>query len=162
MNNTDTLAQIGDFSLALPFIRNIVWHLIEQNFRLELLALDRCLFPRHALGNQDRDIFVAEAVPDGVFVLRRPQRNDDGLGAVQWQDRMVYVERLRLILVTWPNAPAALKTMTAGVFDVSGAFSTTSEARVTAVEQVAYPFYCRTFFRFFGRAATVPCPFPTA
>jgi hypothetical protein len=95
-----------------------------------------------------------------MFILRRPQRTDEGLGAASWLDRMAYVEWFRQVVVGWPSSPIALRKMTAADLSPCGTRCHSEEQKVVAVERIAYPFYCQTFFNYFGRAATVPYHFP--
>lgn len=169
MSDLTALVNSGQFSLAWPIIREVVWEVNEHNFRLEVLALDRTLFPVRKPARarpedpepEDRDCAVSDLFPNGLFILHRLPRTDQGLGAVDWQDRMEYVEAFRRLLITWGGDEAeVLKTMTACQRVRGKSTFTSDEASVLAVERIAYPFYCQTFFNNFGRAASIPYPLP--
>lgn len=143
-------------------VQNVVWHLFEQNFRFEFLALDRSIFPRNnrTAQDEDRDALVAKVFPSTVLVMLRPQRSREGLGAAKLEDRALYVERFRRVLQDWPGEDAKLLKMMPAVEYGPGRLTHTFVARkLEAVEQTAYRFYCQTFFNYYGRAATIPHQF---
>jgi len=149
----------SNFRLELKVAKEIIWELFNGNFALELLATDRVVFPRDKMeeyGALERDTNVAACFPDGVLVGMEYPKVDRGLGALHWQDRLEYVEALRSLLSTWGGAQAAQLGKTP-------ALSITSLGQqVEQVERLAYPFYCQTFFDYFGRAPCVPCQLPRA
>ena len=134
--------------------KEVVWDLFEHNFRLELLALDGCIFPRDLLADEDvasRDDMVLAVFPGNTVLSNTYPTKDEGLAAKDWQARRKYVEAFRLLLSYWPGQEAEiLQKMSPGV----------TERSVIEVEKVAYPFYCRTFFRYLGRAPCTPHRLP--
>lgn len=135
--------------------RQVVWDLIEHNFRFELLSLDRAIHPRRYMTPPDslhRDTLVSACIPGRSLVMKDFPNDDFGLGASSVEKRWKYVEALRVVMLTWPGPSAgALLRMKLTCAD---------QALCAKVEAVAYPFYCQTFFDYFGRAATVPHQLP--
>ena len=90
-------------------------------------------------------------------MMNRMPLRDMGLGAHDWKIRARHVEAFRDLLSSWPGEPAQqLKRMSAGVWVLGGSGFQGTERQVLAVERVAFPFYCQTFFNYFGHAATIP------
>lgn len=138
--------------------REVVWDLYEHNFRLELLALDRCAVPRGSMSQLEglqRDDRVRQCFPNDSLVNLDVPVEDRGLGASDWGHRMQWIEALRRVMSAWPHCPEALKT-TSAVNSVGTGFITGDKKMVSDVERMAYPFYCQTFFNYFGRAPSVP------
>ncbi|KDR66152.1 hypothetical protein GALMADRAFT_148062 [Galerina marginata CBS 339.88] len=90
--------------------QQVVWDLYEHNFRLELLALDCCIFPRDLMPDSAaglRDEMVLAVFPDHrVINILLPSR-DEGLGARSWRARGPYVEAFRGLLSWWSGEDAA-------------------------------------------------------
>ena len=151
--------QVGTFMFPIPIARQVMWDLFENNFRLELLTLDRAIVPRSSNDYQalERDRLVMSVMPTGTFMTNRMPLRDMGLGACDWKNRARHVEAFRELLSSWPGEPAQqLKRMSAGIRVLGGSSFQGTEGQVLAVERVAFPFYCQTFFNHFGRAATIP------
>ena len=104
------------------------------------------------------EAMVADAIPQGLFVLHKLPVKDEGLVGRLWMDRMEYVEAFRALLSTWPKV-GELVTMSAGSREGSTFIS--NRERVESVEAMAYPFYCQTFFEYSGRAPTIPFHLPS-
>lgn len=150
-------------SIPHKWVREIIWDLMEHNFRLELLALDRSVFPRHrmsAVGGAQRDLLVLACFPNQAYISLDYPAHDEGLGAHRWEDRMEYVEAFRVLLKDWPG-PAAIQLRNMRTIERhSGSTFTALEHEVVRVEEVAYPLYCQTFFDYLGRAPSVPHQLP--
>jgi hypothetical protein len=101
-----------------------------------------------AAAHMEREAMVADILPRGLFIMHQVSTRDEGLGAKDWRDRRGYVEAFRILLRSWPGALAGLRLMS-----LDGSSNTVN---VAAVEAVAYPFYCQTFWNFAGRAPSVP------
>jgi hypothetical protein len=154
--NKDALRN-NNFSISATVAREVVFELFNNNFGLELLAADRVMFPHHTMSEQEgteRDGNVSYCFPDGVLVGMSYPKVDNGLGALHWQDRIEYVEAFRLLLSTWRGSTAN------ELRGLSPLLATSLREEVEAVERISYPFYCQTFFDFFGRAPCVPCQLP--
>lgn len=149
----------GCLELPPVILREVMWELYEQNFRLELLALERCIVSGVDMSLESRtarEDMVSNVFPDGRIVMYRLPTRDEGLGAQAWTARVRYVEAFRLLLELWPGSPSsALRPLVE-----PGQDGEASEALVRTVEGALYKFYCQTFFQYFGRAATIPCPRP--
>ena len=84
--------------------KEVIWELFNQNFALELLALDQVIFPRDNMTDEEAmegDAKVSACFPDGILVSMNYPMVDQGLGALRWRDRIEYVEAFRLLLSTW-------------------------------------------------------------
>ena len=147
----------GDLVLPQFVMQEAVWELYEQNFRLELLALDRCIVPRVDLAVTEqiaREEMVANVFPDARIIMHQLPPKDVGLGAVAWERRTEYVDNFRILLALWPNSPSsALQPLASSSRQVL-------ESHLLATEKCLYDFYCQTFFIYFGRAPTVPAARP--
>ena len=150
--------------LGVSTLREVVWELCENNWRMECLTLDRCVVPREkmtTMEQSERDTKVGRVFPSSQFIIHQMPMRDEGLGALRWNDRAEFVEAFRQLLCDWPGRDAQrLATMIALQTDGPGQGHTASQQEVAAVEAVAYPFYFRTFLQYFGRAATIPRPKP--
>lgn len=159
----DLRTQETDLAFHDGLIQEVVWDLYEHNFRLELLALDRCVIPRDGLNEASilaRDYLVSDCFPRREFIFADFPKKDVGLGAKNWEDRKEYVEAFRVLLSAWPGeAGRDLGHMVAGRHSRPNLFEA-KETDVLNVEHIAYPFYCQTFFDYFGRAPTLPHQLP--
>lgn len=154
---------LEDVSISDSILREVIWDLFKHNFRLELLALDRSIYLRTRLSEAEglsRDEMVAACLPYGTLVsLDWPSRGK-GLGARATEERVRYVEAFKLLLMIWPGSKATeLKTLPP-IPRPYAANIPRHEQLVWRVERVAYPFYCQTFFDYFGRAPCVPHQLP--
>ena len=147
----------NNYSVVSSVYTEVIWELFNGNFMLELLTTDWAIVPcsdtdlYSALGC---DALVATCFPDSIYVsLNYPMANK-GLGAFHWQDRIEYVEAFCFLLSLWGRKTVdRLRAM-------SPVVATLSKADVLQVEQLAYHFYCRTFFDNFGCAPCIPCQLP--
>ena len=115
MRSADDICS-GHLGISPVFAKEMVWDLFEHNFHMELLSLDRVLVPRKYMSASQRsewEAMVADAIPQGLFVLHKLPVKDKGLVGRLWMDRMEYVEAFRALLSTWPKA-GELVTMSAG------------------------------------------------
>jgi hypothetical protein len=98
---------------------------------------------------------------------------DIGLEAKDFGERMLYVDKFCSLVSGWPGeVPARLKTMSTFIGssapdrgDLDDTFSNATHVQgtsssVAAVEAVLYPYYCQTFFNYFGRAPSLPHVLP--
>ncbi len=69
IKTADNLVE-GSIELLDDLVRDILWDLYEQNFRFELLALDKCVLPRLAMSEGERS--AREDMLSSLFL--------DGLG----------------------------------------------------------------------------------
>jgi hypothetical protein len=133
----------------------VIWNLYEQNFRIEMLLLDRAVmsasWENPALANRQegmlRRIFPGDT---GFFVGEMPHTNQ-GLAAESWAHRGLYVQKFCELLADWPKHPA--------VFDQMPELS--NEKRMAEMEHMAIAFYCQTFFDYFARAPITPHRLPS-
>lgn len=156
---TQATLEAGNLTLTLYTVRQIIWDLYEQNFRLELLALDRSIFPRSKMNSDQemaRENLVVDVFPDGMIICHRLPIKDEGLGAKDWLARIQYVEAFRRLLIDWPSSPAG--TLTSISDSLASAHN--GEDLVLVVERKLFAFYCQTFFLYFGRAPSVPHHLP--
>jgi len=151
--------QVGTFMFPILIACQVMWDLFENNFRLELLTLDQAIVPRSSNDYRalERDQMVMSVMPTGAFMMNHMLSRDMGLGAHDWKNRAQHVEAFRDLLGSWPGEPAQqLRRMSAGTWVLGGSGFQGTEGQVLAVERVAFPFYCQTFFNHFGRVATIP------
>jgi hypothetical protein len=141
----------GKINIEEGLAREIVWDAFEHCWRMELLSLDRTIWPRRnmtAAGRLEREAMVVDVFPRGLLIMHQVSARDEGLGAKDWKNRRGYVEAFQLLLRDWPGAPATLTSMPLD--------SSSNAANLAAVEAVAYTFYCQTFWNYAGRAPSVP------
>lgn len=153
---------LSGLSIPPRVLRQVVWDLFEHNFNFELLALDRSVHPRKLMSVQaslHRDSMVAACIPDASFIRNDMPTVQRGLGAASWLDRWEYVEALRVVMLTWPGPPSKVLASLRLTEPLDGEHHIYA-ARCLELERVAYPFYCQTFFEYFGRAATTPHQMP--
>jgi len=157
---TESNIQAHICSIPPAIATEIIWDLYEHNFRLEFLALDRCIQPRelmHTAAASERDDMIASCFPQCSLISIDLLRHDEGLGARSMEDRYEWVDNFRMVLALWPGAEAtALATMSAVRRSKNGSVDEAFPAEVEAVERIAYLFYCQMFFDYFGRAASIP------
>ena len=147
------------FDVPQHVVKEIVWDLFEHNFRLEFLALDRCILPREYMSKraaEEREAQLARCFPQRSFVVVDLPRHDEGLGASAWADRVEYVEEFRKALSVWQGSSAKKLSEMTVLYRGTNGFQTVPEKDVREVERVAYLFYCQTFFDYFGRAPSIP------
>lgn len=135
----------------------ILWDVFEQGFRIELLATDRCIFPRSVMLLADanaRDAFVSQVFSSGSPV--NTSISEESLGARRTAFRATYLNKFCRVVQTWGEAGAPLKEAKFQNID-----KTSNPTVIDDVERLAFGIYCTTFFRYFGRAPTVPYIFPT-
>lgn len=156
---TRAMLEEGKLSLALHTIRQVVWDLYELNFRLELLALDRSIFPRSKMTGEQvsvRETLMLDIFPDGMLVLHRLPIKDEGLGAKDWLLRLQYVEAFRKFIVDWPSSPSGTLIPISNLL----ASANDGEQCLLVAECMLFSFYCQTFFLYFGRAPSIPHHLP--
>ena len=160
--------QMGDLSRVAPSITtSVLWELCENNFRFDLLALDRLAAP-HLWKDDDgdhaimRDAQLREVFPGQqtycVGADSLPTVNE-GLAANDLVERLVFIGRLRSIEKSWPDAPLELNHLCANGTDMdtsSAGIGGSWEAEVMELERLVSEFFCQTFFDYFGRPACVP------
>lgn len=135
--------------------KEVIWDLCEQNFRIEVLALDRILVPRDKMPQSvalSRDGLVRDIFPSKSPVCAT--MSEESLGARSTAFRAVFVNNFRRVIQSWGRIGTPL---------AQSKFRLAPDSPDTAVyelEKVAYKIYCTTFFQHFGRAPTVPHIFP--
>ncbi|KAG6848329.1 hypothetical protein H0H93_001147 [Arthromyces matolae] len=133
----------------------VLWDLYEQNFRAEILALDRRLMekewasPEHCL---TRDRMVQAVLfdcdtgePGGPYIVTSVPSTDMGLASANWNVRMRFVKNLHSLMKTWPEQ-----------MPLPDFFETTEEKWFVQQEEAVARHYCACFFNIFGRAACTP------
>ena len=91
----------GKINIDEGVVREIVWDAFEHCWRMELLSLDRTIWPRRnmtAAARTEHEAMVADVLPRGLFIMHQVSTRDEGLGAKDWRDRRGYVEPFRLLL----------------------------------------------------------------
>jgi hypothetical protein len=141
-------------SLAPHTTAEILWDLFENNWRLELLALDRIVKPDEWKGHGafQRDQLIRNVFPDDSYLANGIPPKNVGLAANLAKDRRPYIEAFRTIVSSWPIAPQALSTRC--LFEHSPA------AEILYIERACILSYCQTFYDHFGRAPITPHRIP--
>lgn len=160
--------QDGDLSFLTPTITSeVIWDLFENNFRMELRALERLVMEDEwvdPVRAAVRDDLLRAVFPgDGACLVWALPTRDVGLAAPAWQDRVKYVESFRVLLSAWPGETASrLQSNTVLVLAVNDPMnSSINDEDVLNVERMAVHFYCQMFFDNFGRAAICPHRLPS-
>ena len=152
----------GSFEFPSYVGKQIVWELFENNFRLELLALDRCVRLQSSTDAREaerQDDEVKSVFPRSSWLCLTVPKWDEGLGAEYFGDRKVYLENFRKLLVSWPGREA-VDLSVLSVATPEGSSALYDETNVQRIEALAFPFYCKTFFLYFNRAPCVPHQLP--
>lgn len=142
----------GMIGLQDHLVRDIVWDLYEQNFRLELLALDKCVLPRLAMSDEARSAcedMLTSIFPEGLLILHRLPMHDNGLGARDITKRKPFISAFYTFLAAWPGA-TSFKIFPSVLL---------ADDNLHEAEEATSRFYCQTFFDYFGRAASIPHAF---
>ncbi|KAI6004875.1 hypothetical protein EDD15DRAFT_2155275 [Pisolithus albus] len=150
---TLSLADLGKIDITTK--GKILWDLYEHNFRFELVALDRVLAPNLWSSQQpDRLDQVHQIFPGDSELTMYDEpfpRKNEGLGSVEPQTKLEFVERLRALVASWPGFPSDLE---------QSLLPSASVTRVWAVEKKVALFYVQSFFDCFGRPPIVPRHIP--
>ncbi|KAF8873291.1 hypothetical protein CPB84DRAFT_1854093 [Gymnopilus junonius] len=121
---------------------------------MELLAVDYCIYPRNVMAAMDQslhDDMVLSVFPGHTVICQTFPTRHEGLAAKKWENHRRYMEAFHKLLLDWPGDEAAkLKKMSIS----------NDESSVVAVEMVAYPYYCHTFFEYLGQAPCTPHRLP--
>ncbi|KAJ7589214.1 hypothetical protein C8J56DRAFT_784810 [Mycena floridula] len=147
--------------------RDVVWELIEGNFRFELVALDHALAPQEwklERTSTRRDCLIRQVFADeSHFVNLEYVDHDLGLAASELTDRLPFLEALLQVMLQWKGAEL-LKSY-------EGVLGSDQDGRKNA-DFVASRFmqaeidmvciYCQLFFDTFFRLPTIPHQRPSA
>lgn len=154
----------GKVNININNMREIVWDLFETNFRLELLALDRCIIRRENMtigAVADRDELLLACFPGECLINANFPSDRSGLAAEEVSDRMEFVDAFRVVASSWPGLAAAQLVTLRAYKQIAPGIKISTPAMCEAVERILYPFYCQTFFNYFARAPTIPHTWPT-
>ncbi|KAG6818511.1 hypothetical protein H0H93_004399, partial [Arthromyces matolae] len=132
----------------------VLWDLFEQNFRAEILALDRHVMkaewesPDHFM---ERDRLVQSVLfdcdtgePGGAYLVTCIPSKDMGLAAADWKIRMRFIKNLHTLMETWPK-----------IMPMPSFTETTEEQWFVEQEEVIARHYCAYFYNIFARAASL-------
>ncbi|KAF9526836.1 hypothetical protein CPB83DRAFT_895854 [Crepidotus variabilis] len=138
--------------LDMRVCHQVQWDLMDNNWQLELLTLDRSQSAMTSFETSNRDVTVADVFPDGQFLQCTLPWEDQGLGAWIGKNRVRQVETFGKLLSTWPgdygrSIGQIIKN------------SPLTKATAEVIENLAFPSYCQTFFKYFSWAPTIPHPF---
>lgn len=136
--------------------REVLYDLFEQNFRLEVFALDKCIVYRQDLPYElasARDAFVMNMFPHGILVGTGFAIESVGSGSIP--SRAVAVNNFCRILMGWGSATVRLHP------DCFRLNASSSPTLLDELEQLLFSIYCNQFFLYFGRPPTVPHMCPT-
>jgi len=145
--------------------QGMLWELAELSFRFDLVMLDKKALAARGLENTaynvqllsplSRERLIMACFPFGpsdprhlAFVDRQHARR--GLASPTIRDRIPYLNALRAVMKEWDgyevHPMGRLEVLTEDAPEVEG----------MVYEETVAHFYTQSYFRFFGRAATVP------
>lgn len=136
--------------------REIIWDLNEINFRYELVALAQEAGQRLGLDRM-RELAMRcfpPAANGEALIVDANADAERGLASSQWQVRHPYVMHLRRMLLELE--PENQGTCSFDKTSVSSDVSKCKKADFEDLEDALARYYCRMFFKFFGRPATIP------
>ncbi|RDB15391.1 hypothetical protein Hypma_004633 [Hypsizygus marmoreus] len=134
----------------------VLWDLCEHNFRFEVLALDHVLRANDWGSEQlymGRDevlrqaFFDNEGEPGGSYLVPSVPSQDFGLASSQLNVRRVFVDNLRQLMTSWPQAYGKALPMGPALED---------NVNFARFELAVASFYCQSFYDVFGHAASIP------
>ncbi|KDQ51958.1 hypothetical protein JAAARDRAFT_198617 [Jaapia argillacea MUCL 33604] len=146
-----------EFNSASPpdvaVVRQVLWELYENNFRMEFLTLDRRTCQRRLTESEqvERVVYLSDLLAGpGSFIVTQPPDRDYGLASANWRERTVVLASLRDLMADWRgNKPHAF-----------GIRRPKSEVEWSSLESAVASFYTQSFFDTFGRAAILPRKVP--
>jgi hypothetical protein len=131
--------------MHIHLVKELLWELVEMNFRYEFLALDA-----RASGLQRPDLcrtcFATETLVGLDF-----RESQKGLAALSVMERLPCFLRMTSLMSDWLvpcDRPPVIET----VIDRTE----WDDAAVETMEQAVARYYVRSFYELFGRAAVVP------
>lgn len=148
--------QSGRIGISDKTHREIIYDLYEQNFRVELLCLDRMQVFRGYMTQEAADVrdqYVIAMFPRHDIVTSALP--DECLGARHTRVRATHVDRLRQIMASWGGACSRFSDEEYKIRP------DTSEEDISRIESRIFAMYCDQFFKFFYRAPTIPHIFPS-
>lgn len=145
------LRQVDSPGFTNSEMREALWELTESNFRFDLIALDRCLHAgsdwTQPESSASRIEALAQLFHDGKPFPETMPASNLGLVAENWQDRLVFVAKLRQVMCSWVKVRELWMTQLDGQ---------TSRDDFEAVEIELVRDLCQLFFSKFGRPLTTP------
>ncbi|KAF8062586.1 hypothetical protein FPV67DRAFT_1673056 [Lyophyllum atratum] len=154
-------------TLPLDLRSLVLWELHENNFRFELLTLDKIMAPTKWQAAPDRDegyrqpalrdaqvlkVFPAEDGGVASYVVGAMPKKNVGLAAECWRERAPYVTALGMLLRDWQNCPSDI---------IEGCSRPLGETSFRDFENKVAGFYCQTFSNHFSRAPVLPRRLPS-
>ncbi|KAJ3818314.1 hypothetical protein F5880DRAFT_1451335, partial [Lentinula raphanica] len=131
----------------------ILWELLEVNFRMELITLDRAVVPEPQ-GDSDAFVLMRDNWLDRERVINScwPLITSPGLSSNRpYEYRLVFLKALATVLKSWPGVkPPELEKP----FPVAN--SIIFEIELRKLEEAMAYYYTRKFLLTFHRAATIP------
>ena len=152
-----TESEVGQLSWNGKVVENlsnlereeILWELAELNFRFELLALDS---RASSMVDNDRYKLVGECFPgcaSGISLLIADLgAANHGLASTNWEERSQYLMALKRLMMTWWGDIPSIILVEKYKW---------KEHDIRDLEDAITSFYTQSFYRFFRRAAIVPC-----
>lgn len=141
----------------------ILWELYENQFRLELLALDRAILKNthwdsnRSIGQRMNRICLVSGTSSSMMLVGELPKFNGYLASENWKGRLLALRPLQSICVDWDKALGGssglaepdLKTPALAV-----------ENNVNLLEKRLASFYCQTFYQHFGRPPILPHRLP--
>ncbi|KIY67101.1 hypothetical protein CYLTODRAFT_444276 [Cylindrobasidium torrendii FP15055 ss-10] len=152
-------------------VREIMWYLIEGNFRIELFTLDSALYDAGrssvslSRSPRNRARFVRETLSwSGHFAL--PGWGDHNKFCAEDVDaRWKAVRLLAAVMMDWQRDPKCM--LSSAVVDIGDDLEERMTAGTAPVEdiikyeEIIFEHYIRCYAYVFARAPTIPCKFPS-
>jgi hypothetical protein len=134
--------------------QKVLWEVTELNFRFELLALDkRASSSEHK--DDGRQELITNCFKERSLLIADAEHANAGLGSCDWKEKLSLLLRFRTLMRDWMGMkPTPL------LLDDLPSIDDYSENDVLQLEDAIARFYTQSFFRFFGRAATIPARLP--
>lgn len=127
--------------------REIVWEISELNFRYELVALDRLL---SGISSASRRLEVYKCFPPPASLFACDIRfAGRGLAAAVRRDRAPYILALRRLMEMWPEGKPLREVVHCTAEECD-------DTQLDMIERIVTQIYTQCFFKYFGRAATIP------
>jgi hypothetical protein len=140
-------------TVPLSESRKTLWELTELNFRFELMSLDKRASSRRE--DYDRQEIICQCCNTPSLLVADVRCANRGLASSKWRERLPSLLALRTLMRDWTGLkPSVLVLPDLDSHDMY------SEQEVQQLEDAVARFYTQSFFRLFGRPATVPTHLP--
>lgn len=138
-------------------ITEVIWELYELNFRYELQELDRLARRSHVHHDECALMACFPLAPNGSTIFTASlDMADQGFAAIEWTSRQTQVIGLYNLMTRWKDADLALGGLGLPSSNKNSASVNIPEAVFVSAEAALVAYYCKTFYKYFHRAPTIP------